>query len=160
MAEQVTFTTEQQALVDKLVGEARTKAREKATADTTAAQQVATDKAAQEQAAAAKEWEKLAGMHAARVKELEPFEAQAKAYLGLVEGMLKDEVKKLSDVGKKAVAALPDSMTALDKLNWLNLSEALFEVEPGDGVGTPRRPKSKGKKQIEPGKIARQPIRL
>lgn len=137
MAE-VTFSEEQQALVDKLVGEARVKSRSKAETDFQTQLAKDNDAAVQANLVAEKEWQKLAATHEARVKQLEPFEAQAKAYGELVTGMLKARVKALGDAAKKAVAALPDSLSDLDKLNWLNENGALFQ-EVGDGVGTPGR---------------------
>ena len=136
MADKIEFTEEQQAFVDDLVGKARTKARDKAVADAIA--QTTKDKEAAEQAAlvAEKKWQELASKHEARVKQLEPYEASAKAYDELVAKMLEDKVKELSEAGKKAVKALPDSMTATEKLAWLNANEGLFQAA-GDGVGTP-----------------------
>lgn len=138
MTEEVKFDEAQQALVDKLVGEARVKARAKAQADAEA--KSIKDKEAASQAAlvAEKKWQELAEKHEARVKELEPMEAQAKAYGELVAGMLKDKVKALGDAAKKAVGALPEAMTAIEKLAWLNANEELFKTT-GDGVGTPKR---------------------
>ncbi len=142
MADKIEFSDEQQAFVDDLVGKARTKARDKAQADATA--QTTKDREAAEQAAlvAEKKWQELAGKHEARVKELEPFEASAKEYERLVEGMLEDKIKALGEAAEKAVKALPGSTTATDKLAWLSANEELFQGA-GDGVGTPGRPKLK-----------------
>lgn len=141
----VEFTEEQQAYVNKLVGDTRVKARGKAEQDLA-------DKTAKEKAdaevvalAAEKKWQVLAGRYEVRAKELEGFELQAKAYGELITGMLKDRIKTLGDGAKKAIAALPDSLDDLEKLNWLNQNEALF----GDvtaGVGTPG---AKRQKQIK-----------
>lgn len=144
MSDDVKFDEAQQVLVDKLVGEARTKARDKAQVDAEA--KTTKDREAAEQAAlvAEKKWQELASKHEARVKELEPFEASAKKYDKLVEGMLKDRLKALGEAAEKAVKALPDSMTAADKLTWLNENPELFQAA-GDGVGTP------GRTQLKPG---------
>jgi len=142
MADQVTFSEEQQSFVDDLVGRARVKAREKAEAD--AAAHISKDREVAERAAliAEKKWQELAEMHQARVKELEPFEASAKEYGKLVENMLEVKVKALGKAAKKAMEALPDSMTVTDKLAWLNENEELFQAT-GDGVGTPARSTAK-----------------
>jgi len=132
---EIQFTDDQQAFIDKLVGKTRIETREKATAEAMAARRVEADKAAQEQLAAAEEWKKLAEMHEGRVRELEPFEIEAKAYRELVTTMLKDRIKELGDVAKKAVEALP--LTDLEKLNWLNKNRALFATESTPKVGTP-----------------------
>ncbi|MDY7078018.1 MAG: hypothetical protein SXV54_13970 [Chloroflexota bacterium] len=138
MTEEVVFTQEQQALVDKLVGEARVKAREKAKTEFEAAQATANEEAEREKLAAGEEWQKLASTHEARVKELEPLEAQVKAYGEVIAGMLKDKVESLGNNAKKAIEGLPETMTDLDKLNWLNKNEGLFQAESAS-VGTPKR---------------------
>ena len=71
---------EQQAHVDKLIGEARTKAREQAKADSTT--RIAKDKEVADQAAlvANNEWKTLAEKHQARATELEPLLKQVEAY--------------------------------------------------------------------------------
>ena len=146
MADKVTFTDEQQAFVDDLVGKARTKARDKAQADATA--QTTKDREAAEQAAlvAEKKWQELATKHEARVKQLEPFEASAKKYDELILDMLKKKIEAFGEAAKKAVEALPKSMLVVDRLAWLDANEELFQVA-GDGVGTPGRSKAKpGKK--------------
>lgn len=132
----------EQALVDKLVGEARVKAREKAEAEFAAKATKEKEAAVEAALVAEKKWQELAGKHEARVKELEPYEAKAKAFDEWAEGTLKDKVKTLGEAAQKAVKALPESMSAIDKLNWLNQNEELFQ-EAGDGVGTPKRPKLK-----------------
>jgi len=139
MNEEAQFTEAQQAKINELVGQARVKAREKAEIDFKAQAEKNTSAAERANLAAQEEWQKLAAQHEARVKELEPFEAEAKAYRELVAGMLKDKVKALGDVARKAIAGLPESLTDLDKLNWLNQNTSLFEGGPGDGVGTPHR---------------------
>lgn len=138
--EKVEFSEEQQKFVDELVGTARVKAREKAQSDFEA--QTAKAKTDSEKAALAAEqkWKELAEVHAARVQELEPLSAQVQAYTTLIEGMLKDRMKALGDAAKKAVGALPEAMSPLEKLSWLNQNEALFKAS-GDGVGTPPRPR-------------------
>ncbi|KPK89990.1 MAG: hypothetical protein AMJ88_16775 [Anaerolineae bacterium SM23_ 63] len=91
-------------------------------------------------------WQELAQKHEARVKELEPLETKVVAFNEMVSGMLKDKIKDLGEAATKAIKALPDSMSEIDKLNWLNQNVELFQVT-GDGVGTPRRPKSKPDKK-------------
>lgn len=153
MAE-VTFTAEQQEFVDKLVGDTRIKARTKAEADQAALAAKEAEETNRANLAAQEEWQKLATTHEARVKQLEPLEAQVKAYDELIVGMLKDRVKALGDAAKKAVDALPEAMTALDKLNWLNKNEGLFQGG-SDGVGTPKRPISTTQKERPKGPTTR-----
>lgn len=153
MTEEAVFTDDQQKLVDKLVGEARVKAREKA--ETDAAAKSAKERADAEQAAlvAQQEWKKLAEQHKTRVDELEPLVKQVEGYEELVKGMLKDTIETLGEKAKNAVAGLPKSMTAIEKLNWLHKNEALFQ-ETGGGVGTPgklTRPPTKTK--VEPRRV-------
>lgn len=143
----VTFTEEQQAFVDELVGKARVKAREKAEAEFTAQANTSAAEAEEARLKAEKQWETLAANAQAKVKELEPYQAEAVAYRELISGMLKDKVKALGDDAKKAVAGL--NMSDLDKLNWLNANENIFRPV-GDGVGTPHRTK----RQAMPAKAA------
>lgn len=138
----VEFTEEQQAAINKLIGDARKKSRSQAQAALEAKLAKEKEVADQTALAANKEWEKLTGQLQTRVKELEPLEAEAKAYGELVESMLKDKIKALGDAAKKAVAGLPDTLTAVEKLDWLSKNEGLFQAG-GDGVGTPARPKPK-----------------
>lgn len=159
MSEVTPFDEMQQALVDKLVGDARVKARERAKAEHGVQFAKAKEEAEQTKLAAEAKWKELAELHQARVKELEPFEAQAIAYGELVAGMLKDRIKELGDAAKKAVGALPEAMTAIEKLSWLNANEGLFQAT-GGGVGTPglkKKPTPKLGKEV---KISRFPIRL
>lgn len=142
--DKIEFSDEQQALVDKLIGDARVKARDKAVTDAKASQDKLAGKAETAALAAEAKWQELAGKHEARVKELEPFEGQAADYRKLITGMLDKQVKAMGEAAKKAVKALPESMTALQKLDWLNTNEELFAAT-GDGVGTPKRPKNKTK---------------
>lgn len=151
--ERVTFTPEQQALVDTLVGEARVKARSKAEADL--AEQANKDKKAAEQAtlAAEQKWKELAEISQARAAELEPLIAKVEEYEKLIEGMLKSTVKEKGEAAKRAVDALPASMTALEKLDWLTKNAELFQGS-GGGVGTPGRPaRSRTPAKAEPRRV-------
>lgn len=154
-----TFSAEQQAFIDKLVGNARIKAREGAKKEHETALARAKEADAEAALVAEKKWRELAEKYEARVKGLEPLEAQAKAYEELIEGMLKDRIKELGDAAKKVVGGLPESMVAVEKLKWLNDNADLFS-EPGDGVGTPGRTKKRAKQEIQPDKISKFPIRL
>jgi len=55
--------------------------------------------------------------------------------------MLKDRTKALGEAAKTAVKALPEGLSDLDKLNWLNANQALFAIEGTSRVGTPARKK-------------------
>ena len=134
---EIQFTAEEQKFIDKLVGSARVKSREQAKADFEAQSKEAQSEAERTRLATENEWKKLAEMHEGRVRELEPYETEAKAYRELIEGMLKDKVKVLGDAAKKAVAGLPESLSALERLSWLNQNEGLFAVESTPKVGTP-----------------------
>lgn len=147
------FSTEDQKQIDKLIGNARVKARELAKADFEKAAQVASEASAQEKLEAEKEWQKLADMHSSRVTELEPFETEAKAYRELITGMLKDRIKTLGDAAKKAVGALPEGLSDLDKWNWLKANQELFVTEgPAGRVGTPARRKKSSQSTEDKGR--------
>lgn len=153
--DELMFSEEQQAFLDKRIGQARIKAREKAEADFRAAEGKAASVAEQAKLETDKNWEKLLELHAARVKELEPFEAEAKAYRKWVTHGLQDAVKRLGEAAKTAVAALPESMSDLDKLTWLNANEALF-AEVTSKVGTPAGKRKRSKKNV----ADRRPVHL
>ena len=153
------FTAEQQEFIDKLVGNARVKSREKATLDAKAAQDKVANEAEQSKLEADKNWERLVEMHTGRIAELEPYETEAKAYRELVESMLKNKVKAFGDAAKTAVAALPKSLTALERLNWLNQNEALFGTEGITKVGTPAARK-KSPQQTNKSREGHRPLRL
>jgi len=143
------FTKEQQEFVDKLVGEARVKAREVAKTQYDAAQAKAKEDSEKAALAADQKWQELAAKHEARVTELEPLVAEAKAYSKLIDGMLKAKIKEFGDAAKTAVKALPDGMSPLAQLEWLTKNEGLFKGA-GDGVGTPQgRKKPPGAKKVE-----------
>ena len=149
---EVTFTDAQQAFIDKKIGQARIKAREKAETDAQTAAHAAKEEASLAGMEAEKKWKELADHHSARVLELEPLETQVKVYEELVAGMLKDRIKVLGDAAKKFVASLPETMTDVEKLNLLNKNEALFgETTPV--VGTPAR-KKKSQTVIDKGREA------
>jgi hypothetical protein len=155
----VTFTPEQQALVDKKIGLARIKARETARIDFET--KAAKDKEAADQAAlvAQQEWQTLAETRGARVTELEPLEKRIEDYEKMVKGLLKDAIEGLGDTAKSAVDALPESMTAIEKLNWLGKNQELFQASGGP-VGTPKRPKTSKKPNTKPEEICKYPLRL
>lgn len=133
------FTVEQQAELDRLIGEARVKARDLAKAEFTTAQtkaQADADRAALE---AKNEWQTIAAEQKSRITSLEAAEAKVKTYETLVDGMLADRIKALGDAAKTAVSALPESLTPIEKLTWLNKNVGLFSATSSDGVGTPER---------------------
>ena len=154
-----TFTPEQQKLFDKRIGEARVKARELAKAEFEQAAKDATADAERKELAASAEFEKLAQMHADRVVELEPYEVEAKAYRELITKMLKDQVSVLGDAAKTAVKALPESLTDIDKLNWLNANQELFEAS-ARRVGTPAKRKKPKTGKLSPDDAGHRRLRL
>ena len=89
----------------------------------------------------------------AKAESLEPLQEQLEKYGEVVQGLLETRTKELD--AKKAVDALPESMSSAEKLNWLNENESLFH---NAGHGTPRRPDDK--KPTEEGKVSSLPIRL
>jgi hypothetical protein len=148
-ASKVTFTPEQQAAIDKIVGGARTKAREQAKAEFEAAQAKAKKDA--EEAALAKQLKdekkfgELITQHETRIAEIEPALEAAKAKLAnfaeTIEGFLSKQLEELGEAAKTAVDNLPGEPDALAKLKWLTANEELFKKsdEP-PARGTP--PKS------------------
>lgn len=158
---EITFSEEQQKFVDKLIGKARISAREKATTDSAAAQEQTRLAAEQTKLEADKNWEKLVEMHVGRISELEPLEVQVKVYAELIDGLLKDRIKVLGDAAKKAVEALPENLTAIERLNWLNANESLFTTEgPAPRVGTPAKKVKKQAPGKTPGDLGHKRLRI
>mgnify|MGYP001083276527 CR=1 FL=1 len=148
----VEFSEEQQELVDKLVGSARVKAREQAQAEIEKAKEAAVEVALKEQG----EWRTLAEKAQAKLEELEGAAERAEVYEGVIADMLESRVKELGEEAQAALDGL--SLSAIEKLNWLNRNEGLFKVQ-SDGVGTPQRTQERGTEPAE-GSVSRFPIRL
>lgn len=146
-AAKIEFTAEQQAHVNKLVGEARVKAREGAKTQYEADQAKTESAAEQEKLAEQAEWQKLAEKHQARVAELEPLEAETKAYAEVIQGMLEAKLKVLGDKAQTAIDGLPGDLGALAKLQWLNKNEALFATKPPPDVDAHAR--GEGTKEVD-----------
>ena len=153
------FTAEQQAELDRLIGEARVKAREVVRKEFDAAQAKEREDTEQANLAAQNKWQQLAEGLKARVATLEPLEEQVKQYQESFDGMLRARVKALGDKAKKALDTLPASMTAAGKLTWLDANEDLFLQ--GNSVGTPDRTSSDREVSKSPqGPVSRFPIKL
>lgn len=130
MTEKVEFSTEQQEVLDRLIGDARKAGRE------------AAEKSAHEASLVhSNEWKALADTRAARIAELEPLEASLTKHQEVLKEILKARLESLGDAAKTAVKALPKSLGTLEKLAWLSANEGLFG-EGGGPVGTPRRGRS------------------
>lgn len=126
---EVTFTAEQQALIDKHIGEARVKSREQAKADFEAVLAKEREAAAEAALQAKQEWKELAEKRQARILELEPLEANTTKYQEMVSKMLEEKLEALGDAAKKAVEALPGNLDTLEILAWLNANEKLFTTD-------------------------------
>lgn len=140
----ITFSDEQQVIFSREIGEMRKANRRLVQEEFEAKAAKATSDAAAAELRVKEKWQGLAEMHEKRVLELEPFEAEAKAARELFSDMLKARIKTLGDKAKKALGRLPgaESLSDLDKLDWLNQNEELFTGEPGSkttGLGTPRK---------------------
>ena len=133
-AAKVEFTAEQQAHIDKIIGERLVRAQAKWAADATAADAKAESDAEQKRLEEQAEWQKLADQRQARIIELEPLEATTKADAELFEGMLESKLKTLGDKAKTAIESLTGSPGAREKLQWLTANEALFATKPPPDV--------------------------
>ena len=134
-ADGVTFTPEQQAHIDKLIGDARVKAKTRAKADIDKATAKAAEDAETARLAEQAEWKTLSEKHAARITELEPLEAQVASYAETITGMLDAKLEVLGETATKAVSGLPGELDALAKLTWLNANEALFATSASRDIG-------------------------
>lgn len=140
-ANELTFTPEQQAFIDKRIGQARVKAREIAEAKLKTETEAAKTAAQRQELEQSEEWKKLAQHHETRVSELEPLTAEVERYRAFAGELLKTRIKDLGDVAKKAIAGLPGELDDLAKLAWLEANISLFKTEDDQkkgSVGTPR----------------------
>lgn len=127
----VTFSAEQQAHIDALLGRTRKEARERAKTDQAKAQAKAKADADRVRLEEQQEWKTLAEQHQSRIAELEPLEARVTAYQETITAMLADRIEALGDKAETAIDGLPGDMDALAKLKWLNANEALFAQRAG-----------------------------
>ena len=140
--DKVTFSTDQQAALDKIVSDRLARAREKWESDQKSEQERIKKEAEQKRLKDEAKWKELAEQHEAKIAELEPLSKsqaeQLKAYQGAVEEMLNARLEALGDAAKTAVEKLPGELDALAKLTWLNANETLFSPKTsGNGLGTP-----------------------
>lgn len=156
----VEFTTEQQAYLDKLIGDARKQGRDKAQADFEKEAEKAKSEAEKESLKEQAKWQELAEQHEAKVAELEPqvetLTAQVEAYEIVITEMLNTQVGALGDEAKSAVENLPGEPNALSKLKWLTSNEGLFAPD-GKPPGTPVPGR---KKKKEPAKVESVVVRI
>lgn len=117
------LTEDQQVHVDKLIGDARSKAREKAKAD---AEDLIAKERETAMSVAKQARQELDALNVSKTAELEEMAAS----------MLEDAVKQVGSKAKTAIEALPSTMVAIEKLKWLRVNRELFQAQ-GDGVGTP-----------------------
>ena len=118
----VTFTTEQQALVDLKIGEARTKEREKAKAELEAETAKAKKKADEEALKDKQEWQKLAEQRQTEIDdltkqktELEPFKDQAEKYKKALDNILAAQKKDLP----KYIVELLEKMDPVEAMDYI-----------------------------------------
>jgi len=143
----VVFTPEQQAAIDKIIGGARTKAREQAKVEFEAAQAEAKKKADEEaklnKAKEEKRFQDVIDGHEAKIAEIEPALEKAtkalEATSKVVEDVLNKMVESLGEQAKIAIEALPGEPDLLAKLAWLQANEELFKSKAPAPKGTPPR---------------------
>ena len=138
-AGEVTFSDEQQAHIDKLIGERLTRAKGKWETDLEAAKTKATKDAETARLAEQEQYKELAGKYQARIGELEPLEGRMQAYVEAVDTLLAAKLKELGQPAQTAVDNLPGDPDALGKLHWLNANDALFAKTSPPDIGADRR---------------------
>ena len=134
-ADGVTFTPEQQAAIDEIMGKVRKEARERTKSDLAKARTKAEAEAEAARLVEQEEYKTLAEQHAARIGELEPLEAQIADYTATVDVLLAARIEALGESAKTAVEGLPGELDALSKLKWLNANEALFATQAPPDIG-------------------------
>jgi len=165
--DKVVFTPEQQAAIDKIIGGARTKARDQAKVEFEAEQAKAT-KEAEDTAKAQKlkddgEYQELIAQHETKIADLEPALETAKtqltAYAEMATSILAQRFAELGEAAKTAVEALPGKPNVLAQLDWLEANKALFKTEEKPApLGTPPKkgvasPALKDKQKVPPVRI-------
>jgi molecular chaperone GrpE (heat shock protein) len=128
------FTPEQQEFVNQLVGEARVAGRE-------SARREAEHSALEEQ----QEYQQLYQAAQARVAELEPQLERLDRYQQAVETLLEQRMEQLHEAARKAISALPESMGALERLEWVQANHELFTPAANASAGTPVRKRQNGR---------------
>ena len=147
-AGEVTFSDQQQAHIDKLIGERLTRAKGKWETDLDAAKTKATKDAETARLAEQEQYKELAGKYQTRISELEPLETRIQAYVEAVDTLLAAKLKELGETAKTAVDNLPGDPDALQKLAWLNANNALFAKTSLPDIGADRRGRSGGDVQV------------
>jgi len=136
---QVEFTTEQQTHIDKIIGERLGRARTKWDGEQATAKSKTEREAEEQRLVKQAEWKVLAEKHELRISELEPLEGQVKALDTAMLTILETRLETLGAPAKAAVGALPESLGAMEKLQWLTVNEALFVTEPQPDIDANRR---------------------
>jgi len=128
-----------QEQVNKLVGEARKEGRKAGIQKAKEELEAQKRKDLEQSLEKSEEWKQLADERASKLAEMEPLAEQVEGYKEVIAALLSDKVEALGDRAKAAVEALPDSLTDLDKLNWLRSNAGLFSGEEAENPGTPKR---------------------
>lgn len=129
----ITFTAEQQALVDLKIGEARTKEREKAKAELEAESAKARKKAEQDALKDKEEWKTLAEQRQTDLDELtkqkielEPFKQQAEKYKQALENILAEQKKNLP----KFILPLIEKMDPVEAMAYITANAKDLGAKP------------------------------
>jgi DNA repair exonuclease SbcCD ATPase subunit len=147
MGDEVEFSEEQQALVDKLVGQARMKARDQAKEEFEAEMERLKNQKLQQDLEESQEWERLAKERQSEIEKLSSAAERVEAYEDVIGALLKDKLTALGDKAKRLVDALPGGLTDYDKLKWLTDNAELFEE-----AGVPGTPMKGARKSGDSGK--------
>lgn len=154
---QVEFTEEQQAYVNKLIGDARKEGRDRAAREAEEARKTSEDEAEQKRLEEQKEFEKLANDRKAK---LDALEAQVKTLAGQNEKYV-SAIKAKLDAERKGlpehITALLDRLDPADQLEWLAANGEAAKKPTGGSTtpGTPTRPR-KPSEPPDPGKMEKQ----
>lgn len=159
---EVTFTEEQQAVVNKLVGDARTKEREKAKADLQQEADKEKKRLEEEALEKNKEWERLAATRAQELEtvtkerdELFPLKDTVAKYKGVLDKMVAEAKKSVP----KHLLPLLDKMDPVEALDYLTDHAKELNVKPRSYPETPDdKEKSLSKDDEASGKRANQQV--
>lgn len=141
------FTAEQQEVINRLVGEARTKERDKARAEAEAETAKTKKKAEEEALAKNQEWEQLAATRAEEVAavakerdELLPYKEQAERYRAALEKLVNETMKGVP----KHLLPLMEKMDPVETLEYLTKHGKDLNVR----FAAPETPEEKEKKTL------------
>jgi molecular chaperone GrpE (heat shock protein) len=130
--EQVTFTDEQQAKIDRIIAERLSRAESKWQEKTERERQKAKEEAERKRLEEQAEWEKLAKQHQTELEEIKPAYESASEKLERYQSALSGYLEAARDGVPQYVTDLLDRLDPVEQLTWL--------TEHADEMAKPKAP--------------------